>query len=209
MIIIGGSSSTGLAKEVADLVGCRYIEAESTRFPDGECYTRIEAESLDDDVAIIQNTYPDGNMMEMFLLQDIVRGMGAKSVTLVIPYFGYARQDRLFKPGEPESAKVMCNLLDRVCDRVITIDIHKEAVLDHAPTATSRQRPQSPSTSVTRESTSSFPPTSVPQDVRRMWVTAWDCPTTTSRRPVSPELRSASSPPQWTAPERASSSSMT
>ena len=44
MIIIGGSSSTGLAKEVADLVGCRYIEAESTRFPDGECYTRIEAE---------------------------------------------------------------------------------------------------------------------------------------------------------------------
>ena len=131
MIIIGGSSSTGLAKEVADLVGCRYIEAESTRFPDGECYTRIEAESLDDDVAIIQNTYPDGNMMEMFLLQDIVRGMGAKSVTLVIPYFGYARQDRLFKPGEPESAKVMCNLLDRVCDRVITIDIHKEAVLDH------------------------------------------------------------------------------
>ena len=131
MIIIGGSSSTGLAKEVADLVGCRYIEAESTRFPDGECYTRIEAESLDDDVAIIQNTYPDGNVMEMFLLQDIVRGMGAKSVTLVIPYFGYARQDRLFKPGEPESAKVMCNLLDRVCDRVITIDIHKEAVLDH------------------------------------------------------------------------------
>jgi ribose-phosphate pyrophosphokinase len=70
-------------------------------------------------------------MIEMFLLQDAVRRMGAKTITLVIPYFGYARQDRVFKPGEPESAKVMCRHLDMACDRVITIDIHKETVLDH------------------------------------------------------------------------------
>ena len=131
MIIVGGSSSRNRACQMAQILGCRYIEAASTKFPDGESYTRIECESLDDDVAIVQNTYPDGNLVEMFLLQDAVRKMGARSITLVIPYFGYARQDRVFKPGEPESAKVMVAHLGLACDRVITIDIHKEAILDY------------------------------------------------------------------------------
>ncbi|MCL2143775.1 MAG: ribose-phosphate diphosphokinase [Methanomassiliicoccaceae archaeon] len=129
MIVIGGSSSRDLAKELAMILECRCILASSTRFPDGECYTRIEGESLHDDVVIVQNTYPDQNMIEMLLIQDAAKRMGAKKITLVIPYFGYARQDRIFKPGEPESAKVMIKHLGLVCDRVITIDIHKEAVL--------------------------------------------------------------------------------
>ena len=130
MIIVGGSSSRDLASETASILGCKYIEAATVRFPDGECYTRIDEESLDDDVAIIQNTYPDGNLVEMFLLQDAVKRAGARSVTIVVPYFGYARQDRVFKNGEPESAKVMCKLLAMGCDRVITVDLHKEAVLE-------------------------------------------------------------------------------
>jgi len=129
MIVIGGSSSRDLAKELAMLLECKCILASSTRFPDGECYTRIEGESLNDDVVIVQNTYPDMNMIEMLLIQDAAQRMGAKSITLVIPYFGYARQDRIFKPGEPLSAKVMAKHLGLVCDKVITIDIHKEAVL--------------------------------------------------------------------------------
>ena len=130
MIIVGGSSSRDLAKETASILGCKYIEAATVRFPDGECYTRIDEESLDDDVAIVQNTYPDDKLVEMFLLQDAVRRLGARSVTLVIPYFGYARQDRVFKNGEPESAKVMCRLLSQGCDRVVTVDIHTENVLE-------------------------------------------------------------------------------
>jgi len=131
MIVVGGSASRDLAKDLAGLLDCTYIQAATTRFPDGECYTRIDSEKLDDDVTIVQNTYPDGNLVEMFLLQDAVRRLGARSTTLVIPYFGYARQDRVFKAGEPESAKVMCKHLDLVCDRVITVDIHKECVLDN------------------------------------------------------------------------------
>lgn len=131
MFIVSGSSSRDLAKELARALDCPLIQAATTRFPDGECYTRIDAESLNDDVVIVQNTYPDGNLVEMFLLQDAVRGLGAKSITLVIPYFGYARQDRVFKPGEPTSAKIMAKHLDMECDRVITIDIHKESVLDY------------------------------------------------------------------------------
>lgn len=131
MIIVGGSSSRDLAKELAGILDCTYIQAASTKFPDGECYTRIDTETLDDDVVIVQNTYPNDNLIEMFLLQDAAKRLGAKSITLVIPYFGYARQDRLFKPGEPESAKVMCKHIGMACDKVITIDIHKEAVLEH------------------------------------------------------------------------------
>jgi len=129
MIVIGGSSSRDLAKELAMRLECKCILASSTRFPDGECYTRIEGETLNDDVVIVQNTYPDQNIIEMLLIQDAAKRMGAKKITLVIPYFGYARQDRIFKPGEPESAKVMIKHLGLVCDKVITIDIHKEDIL--------------------------------------------------------------------------------
>ncbi len=131
MIIIGGSASTKLAKEIAYELGCDYIKAGTIRFPDGECYTRLDTESLDDDVAIVQNTYPDGNLVELLLIQDVAKRMGAKSITVVIPYFGYARQDRVFKPGEPESAKVMCEIIGLKADRVITVDLHKEDTLGY------------------------------------------------------------------------------
>ena len=129
MIVIGGSASTSLAKDIATELGCEYIEAVTVRFPDGECYTRIDRESLDDDVAIVQSTYPDGNLVEMLLLEDVAKRLKARTITLVIPYFGYARQDRVFKNGEPESAKVMCEILGLKADRVITVDLHKEDTL--------------------------------------------------------------------------------
>ncbi|MBE6520746.1 MAG: ribose-phosphate diphosphokinase [Thermoplasmata archaeon] len=131
MIVIGGSSSVELARDVAKILGCEFIQASTTRFPDGECYTRLDRESIDSDAVIIQNTYPDGNLIEMLLIRDAAITLGAKRITMVIPYFGYARQDRLFKPGEPMSARVMCDILDRICDKVITIDLHKESTLDN------------------------------------------------------------------------------
>ncbi len=129
MIVIGGSASTDLAKGIATELGCEYIEAVTVRFPDGECYTRVDREALDDDIVIVQNTYPDGNLVEMLLLEDVAKRLKAKTITLVIPYFGYARQDRVFKNGEPESAKVMCEILGMKADRVITVDLHKEDTL--------------------------------------------------------------------------------
>jgi ribose-phosphate pyrophosphokinase len=131
MIIVGGSSSRDLSKDLANLLGCTHVQAATSRFPDGECYTRIPGDAFNDDVVIVQNTYPDGNLIEMLLLQDAVKKNGAKTITLVIPYFGYARQDRVFIPGEPESAKVMVRHLGLSCDRVITVDLHKESTLDY------------------------------------------------------------------------------
>ena len=68
MIVIGGSSSTDLAEEIAENLQCTCIRADTQTFPDGECYTRINAERLVDDVVIVQNTYPDNNLVEMLLI---------------------------------------------------------------------------------------------------------------------------------------------
>ncbi|MCQ2086158.1 MAG: ribose-phosphate diphosphokinase [archaeon] len=131
MIVVGGSSSKTLATEISSLLKCDYVNAINQNFPDGECYVRIDAESMDDDVVIIQNTYPNNNLIEMLLLEDAVMSLGARTITLVIPYFGYARQDKVFKLGEPESAKVISQCLAARCNRVITVDIHKESTLKY------------------------------------------------------------------------------
>ena len=203
MIVIGGSASMDLAKELASVMGCDYIQAATTTFPDGECYTRIDAEKLDDDVVIVQTTSPDSKLIELLLLQDAVRRLGAKSITLVIPYFGYARQDRVFKPGEPESAKVMCQHLDMNCDRVITVDIHKEAVLNYFnhPHKDLKAAPVKG-----RASTWSSPPTSVRRAVPRWSGRSWASRTTIWRRPASPVRMSALHPPRQTSKGRRSSS---
>lgn len=131
MIVIGGSASGNLAKELANELGCDCVPASTQIFPDGECYTKVDLETLEgQDVVIVQNTFPDNKLVEALLIEDAVRSLNPKSVTLVVPYFGYARQDRVFNKGEPESAKVMCRVLALGCDRMITVDIHKENILE-------------------------------------------------------------------------------
>lgn len=117
--------SENLASELrADL-----IHSEMKRFPDGECYVRIDRERIDERVLLVQNSYPDGALVELLLLQEAAMGLGASSITAVVPYFGYARQDRRFKPGEPISAKVMAEHIQLRSDMVITVDIHTPDIL--------------------------------------------------------------------------------
>lgn len=130
MLILSGSSSKSLAQDLAQVLGLEYVQATTRRFPDGERYVRIERESLDKEAALVQNTYPDTNLVELLLLLDAARGLGAEKITCVIPYFGYARQDRRFNPGEALSAKVMLRHLEMEMDRLFTIDLHKPDVLE-------------------------------------------------------------------------------
>jgi ribose-phosphate pyrophosphokinase len=130
MMIVGGSSSKKLAQDLATELGCKYLQANISRFPDGECYVRIEAEYLDDEVVVVQSSHPDTNLVELLLLQDAAIGLGARKVTTVVPYFGYARQDERFKKGEALSAKVMVHLVEMSSKRFVTVDVHKPIVLD-------------------------------------------------------------------------------
>ncbi|MDG6229065.1 MAG: ribose-phosphate diphosphokinase [Candidatus Thermoplasmatota archaeon] len=130
MDIIGGSASSTIAHEVSQILHTHLVKTEIKRFPDGELYLRITENIKDRDIALIQTTSPDENIIELFLLLDAVKRAGAKTRTVVIPYFGYARQDKQFKEGEPISAQALATLISSNATTVITIDPHKEHILD-------------------------------------------------------------------------------
>jgi len=130
MYIIGGTASKGITKDLCKELKAPYLKNISKRFPDGELYVKILDDIAKENVVIIQTTHPDQNIIELFLLQDALKEAGAKKITVVIPYFGYARQDKQFNKGEPISAKALAELISFKADKVITVDPHKEHILD-------------------------------------------------------------------------------
>jgi ribose-phosphate pyrophosphokinase len=107
------------------------VKTEIKRFSDRECYVRI-IDSVDEDhVIIIQSTISDAHIIELFLLMDAVRREQAKKITCVIPYYGYARQDKQFQKGEAISSAALAALISTNADAVVTIDPHKEHILDY------------------------------------------------------------------------------
>src|SRR5207247_170211 len=79
---------------------------------------------------IVQSSSPDNSLVELLLWQDAVHEAGAKSITSVIPYYAYARQDRAFQPGESVSSRAVAKAIAAGCDRAVTVDIHKRTILD-------------------------------------------------------------------------------
>jgi len=130
MYVIGGTASETVANDLSKQLKVPLVKTISKRFPDDELYVRILEDISGEHVVIVQTTYPDKSIIELFLFQDAVKEAGAKKITVVIPYFGYARQDTKFKDGEPISAKAMAKLISQNADEVITVDPHKEHILD-------------------------------------------------------------------------------
>jgi len=131
MIVIGGSSSRRLSGDLAQELGAECVQALVKRFPDDECYVRIERESLDSEAVLVQNSYPDQGLVELLLLQEAAMGLGVERLITVVPYFGYARQDKRFNTGEPISAKVMAWHIQLQSYKVITVDLHTPSILNH------------------------------------------------------------------------------
>lgn len=129
MVIIAGSASQETAKNIAKEINQPLASVLYKRFPDGECYVRINDDLKGKDVIIVQTTHPDEKIIELFLLQDAVKEAGANKITVVIPYFGYSRQDTKFKDGEPISARVLAQLIGSNTNKIITVDPHKEHIL--------------------------------------------------------------------------------
>lgn len=131
MIIIGGSASEQLAERVSEELDCEYTTVERKQFPDGEIYVRIPEKVEGKETVIIQSTChpPNQNYIELFLLLDAVRDLGAKKITTVIPYFAYARQDDRFKSGEAISFQTVAKLIESAgADEVYTIDLHAHQI---------------------------------------------------------------------------------
>jgi ribose-phosphate pyrophosphokinase len=130
MHVIGGTASTALAERISRELGNAPFGIPFTkRFPDGELYLRVGGRLEGDDVVVVQSTRTDQDLMELLLLEDAVREAGARRTFVVVPYFGYARQDRRFFPGEPVSARALCRHVELDADAVITVDLHSPTTL--------------------------------------------------------------------------------
>jgi len=136
MIIIPGPASQELGENIAKQLKARISPIEFTRFPDGESRIRFECGVEDDDVVIVQTTGPpqNENLIHLFLMADNARDLKAKSITAVVPYFAYARQDQRFRPGEVFSLKTMVTLL-KTCGvkRILTVNSHNPELLKTMP----------------------------------------------------------------------------
>ena len=127
MLLLSGSANRPLAEEVAAHLGQPLCQVTLRRFADGELFVKIDENVRGRDVYIIQPTNPPAeNMMELLLLMDAAKRASAARVTAVIPYFGYARQDRKDQPRVAISAKLMANMVSKAgADRVLGMDFHQ------------------------------------------------------------------------------------
>ena len=129
--IFTGSAHRDLAQRIADYVGVPLGNATVSTFPDGETFVKINENVRGRDVFIVQPTCPptNQNLMELLILVDAARRASATRITAVIPFFGYARQDRKDQPRVPITAKLVANILVAAgVHRVITLDLHAQQV---------------------------------------------------------------------------------
>jgi ribose-phosphate pyrophosphokinase len=136
MIIIPGPASQELGKNIAKQLKTRILSIEFTRFADGESRIRFESNIEGEDVVIIQATGPpqNENLIHLFLMADNAKDMKAKTITAVVPYFAYARQDQRFRPGEAFSIKTIITLL-KTCgiEKILTVNSHNPMILKTMP----------------------------------------------------------------------------
>ena len=129
--ILSGNSNRPLAEEICQSIGVPLGEATVTSFPDGESFVKINENIRGQDVFIIQSTCPPTNhhLMELLIMIDAARRASAQRITAVLPFYGYARQDRKDQPRVPITAKLVANLLVAAgATRILTMDLHSQQI---------------------------------------------------------------------------------
>jgi ribose-phosphate pyrophosphokinase len=128
--LISGNSNLPLARKISDYLKIPLCDAEIKRFSDGEIAVKINENIRGKDVFIIQSTNPPAeNLLELLVIMDAAKRASAERITAVIPYYGYARQDRKDQPRVPITSKLMANLITVAgADRVLTMDLHSAQI---------------------------------------------------------------------------------
>ena len=127
MKVLAGTSNSRLCKDIARQLKLKLVNSNIKRFADGEVYVEINENIRGNSIFVIQSTSnpANDNLMELLICIDALRRSSAKNITAVIPYFGYARQDRKVVPRTSISAKLVSNLITKAgADRVVTVDLH-------------------------------------------------------------------------------------
>ena len=128
--VFAGNANPKLARDIATYLGVELGEADVDRFSDGEITVEINENIRGCDIFIVQPTFaPADNLLELLIMMDAARRASAERVTAVLPYFGYARQDRKDRPRVPITAKLAANLIATAgADRVLTMDLHSAQI---------------------------------------------------------------------------------
>ena len=124
MLVFSGTSSLTLGKKVADAVHAAEGETKTGKFPDGEIYVRVLSEIKGERCAVIQSTLGNDSIVELMITLDLLNDLGASRVDAIVPYMGYARQDRRFNAGEALSAKTILKMIDGLADSITTVNCH-------------------------------------------------------------------------------------
>ncbi len=131
MKIFSGTANEPLARAICQSIGVSLGKCTIKPFPDGETFVKIDENVRGEEVFVIQPTSPptNHNLMELFIMIDALRRASAKRITAVLPFYGYARQDRKDQPRVPITAKLIANLLVAAgANRVLTIDLHAQQI---------------------------------------------------------------------------------
>ncbi len=129
--IFSGSSNRPLSQAICDFINMPLGACTLDAFPDGETFVKIDENVRGEDVFVVQSTSPptNHNLMEMFIMIDALRRASAKRITAVLPFYGYARQDRKDQPRVPITAKLVANLIVASgANRVLTMDLHAQQI---------------------------------------------------------------------------------
>jgi ribose-phosphate pyrophosphokinase len=129
--IFSGTANEPLAKAICKSIGTELAKCTVQPFPDGETFVKIEENVRGEDVFIVQSTCPptNHNLMELFIMIDAVRRASATRITAVLPFYGYARQDRKDQPRVPITAKLVANLLVAAgASRILAMDLHAQQI---------------------------------------------------------------------------------
>ncbi|MCW4034513.1 MAG: ribose-phosphate diphosphokinase [Candidatus Bathyarchaeota archaeon] len=132
MIVVPGPAAQSLGQKVAEVLNAKTVEVKLKLFPDGEYALRFEGDLKGEDVVIVQTTGQpqDTNVMQLLLMLDAAKDLGAKKVTAVVPYLAFARQDKRFLVGEAISGETLVKLIEACgIDQFITVNIHAENTL--------------------------------------------------------------------------------
>ncbi len=131
MKVFSGTSNEPLARAICEYIGTELGKCTVSAFPDGETFVKIEENVRGEDVFIVQSTSPPSNhnLMELFIIMDAMRRSSASRITAVLPFYGYARQDRKDQPRVPITAKLVANLLVAAgANRILTMDLHAQQI---------------------------------------------------------------------------------
>ena len=132
MIVVPGPASQSLGKKIAESLNAKTVDVNLKAFPDGEYSLRFKGDLNGEEVVLVQTTGPpqDTNIMQLLLMLDAAKDLGAKKVTAVVPYLAFARQDKRFLAGEAISGETLVKLIEACgVDQFITVNIHAENTL--------------------------------------------------------------------------------